>query len=460
MRQYISPKLNFRFEEFLYEGKIRVVVLIIPAASEEPTCLQHVPYVRVRTSVTDLRPYKDEMRIIYNSRRDWSKEIVEEATLEDLAPEAIGVAIKGYCERYPKYKAEAKAWPPEVFLDKAKLTIGGRITRAALLLLGKEEASHYLGGMRQIVWRLRSSEEPEAGEIFGLPFVLSTTNVKEKIRNYRIKIYPDNALLPSEVWKYDTRTILEGLHNAVAHQDYSLGSRIIVTEYPDRLVFENSGNFFEGIPEDYIEGKKTPSSYRNPFLVRAMVNLKMIDTQGYGIHAMYLHQKERYLPMPYYEKENTNKVTLVIPGTVLNKDYSLLLMQNDNIDLTTAVLLDHVQKKEPINDKAAKMLRSKKLIEGRKPNYYISRRVAATTGQKAEYTKLKGLNDDYYTQMILTALAQHKKLRKADFEKILLNKLPDILTAEQKTRKISNLLSKLRKQKKIVCTSRIWSLVE
>lgn len=135
-------------------------------------------------------------------------------------------------------------------------------------------------------------------------------------------------------------------------------------------------------------------------------------------------------------------------------------MKNDDIDLMTAVLLDYVQKREPITDKAAKMLRSKKLIEGRKPNYYISKKVANTIGQKAEYTKLKGLNDDYYIKMILTALAQHKKLRKADFERLLLNKLPDILTAEQKTRKISNLLSKLRKQNKIISTNRIWSLVE
>lgn len=186
----------------------------------------------------------------------------------------------------------------------------------------------------------------------------------------------------------------------------------------------------------------------------------MIDTQGYGIHTMYLHQKERFLPMPYYEKDNEKKVSLVIPGTVINKNYSQLLMQDSNIDLTTAVLLDYVQKREPISDKAAKMLRDKKLIEGRKPNYYISKRIANTTEQKAEYTKWKGLNDDFYIQMILTALAQHKKLRKKDFDRILLNKLPDILTPDQKSRKISNLLSKLHKQNKITCTKRIWSLVE
>lgn len=31
-----------------------------------------------------------------------------------------------------------------------------------------------------------------------------------------------------------------------------------------------------------------------------MVNIKMIDSQGYGIHTMFIRQKDIFLPMPYY----------------------------------------------------------------------------------------------------------------------------------------------------------------
>jgi ATP-dependent DNA helicase RecG len=72
-----------------------------------------------------------------------------------------------------------------------------------------------------------------------------------------------------------------------SHQDYRLQSRVLVTEFPDRLVFENAGTFFEGTVEDYVLGQKTPQHYRNPFLARAMVNLNMIDTMGYGIQRMF-----------------------------------------------------------------------------------------------------------------------------------------------------------------------------
>jgi len=52
------------------------------------------------------------------------------------------------------------------------------------------------------------------------------------------------------------------------------------------LVFENEVSFFEGKPEDYLTGQRTPRRYRNPLLAHAMVALNLIDTLGYGIHRM------------------------------------------------------------------------------------------------------------------------------------------------------------------------------
>ena len=75
----------------------------------------------------------------------------------------------------------------------------------------------------------------------------------------------------------------------------------------DSLKFQNGGNFYEGDYKEYITGEKTPKSYRNPALVKAMVNIRMIDTQGYGIHKMYQSQKDRYLPMPDYDLQQRMK---------------------------------------------------------------------------------------------------------------------------------------------------------
>jgi ATP-dependent DNA helicase RecG len=459
LRQYITPKIDFIINEFFYDNTKRIVVFVIPAAKDEPTCFMNVPYIRVDSSVTDMRPYSDWMRTIYISRTDWSKVIVEEASINDLDENAIKKARFGFAERYPDVAEELASWDDKTFLDKAKITIDGKITRTAILLLGKEESSHFLNHISQIVWKLDA--EQQAGEIFSLPFLTSIDKVLGKIRNYRYKIYPSNSLIPAEIWKYDTRTILEALNNCIAHQDYRENARIIVTESNDNLTFTNHGSFFDGQYEDYIQGKKTPENYRNPFLARAMVNLKMIDTQGYGIHNMFVSQRKRYLPMPDYDLSEEGKVILKIPGNVINQNYSQLLINNSDIDLATVVLLDKIQKRVAINDDAIAMLRKKKLIEGRKNNLTISKHIAQIIDKKAEYTKNKGLNDDYYKQLVLKSLQDHNSMSRKDINELLMNKLPDVLSDEQKYRKIGNLLSSLRKTNTIkIGKKRNWILVE
>lgn len=458
LRQYVSPKIDFKIENFKDEDGKRFVVFIIPAAKEEPTCFMGTPYVRVDSSVTDMRPYTEWMRTIYNSRKDWSAEIVPEATVEDLEPEAIRIALDGFCERFPNKADDARDWDVTTFLDKAKLTIDGQITRTALLLLGKEESAHYLNHIAQMVWRLREENE-NAGDIFTTPFLLSTTKLMEHIRNYRMKIFPNNSLIPVEIWKYDTRTILEGLHNCILHQDYLRNERIVVTEESEQLLFENAGGFYDGTYTDYIEGKKTPKKYRNPFLAQAMVYLRMIDTQGYGIHEMFESQKKRYLPMPDYDLSDSENVRLVVPGHVIDKDYSLLLMEKANLDITTVFLLDRVQKGKDIPENAIAKLRKEKLIEGRKPNLYISKSIAKVTHQEAEYTDMKGFDDKYYRDLIVQALQEHKELKRADFNRLLLSKLPAVLNDKQKANKIEYLLKQLRKNGKIKSDAhKVWRL--
>lgn len=96
LRRMVVPKVNFSIIEFMYEGKRRVVLFKIPAAVNEPTTYKQKPYIRVDSHVTDLTPYVDWMRQIYTSQIDWSAQIVEDATLEDLDPEAIQLARAGY----------------------------------------------------------------------------------------------------------------------------------------------------------------------------------------------------------------------------------------------------------------------------------------------------------------------------------------------------------------------------
>lgn len=456
IRNLLHPKINFEIFEFSYQGK-DIVLLRIPSAKGEPTHFKKKPYIRIGSNKTDLRNFPEYVKVIYNSLEDWSAKTIDTASYSDLDQEAIHVAREKFKEKSSKVKYfnEIDEWDDATFLDKAKITINGKITNTAILLLGKEESSHYiLPSVAEITWKLEAEEK--AYEHFGCPLLLNTSKVLQSIRNIKFKFFPDNELLATTVNKYDTRTILEALHNCIAHQDYSLNSRIVVTENIDKLIFSNAGSFYEGAPEDYTEGDKTPEKYRNYWLARAMVNLGMIDSLGYGIHTMYLSQRNRYFPLPDYLLSEPQKVVLQIYGHAIDENYSKLLIERKDLPLSHVVLLDRIQKKLQITNEAASILRKEKLIEGRKPNYFVAASVADVTDDKTAYIRNKAFDDAHYKDMVISYLKKFKQANRMEIENLLTPKFSDILSDKQKKDKVKNLLQSMRKENKIRLIDRYW----
>ncbi len=281
---------------------------------------------------------------------------------------------------------------------------------------------------------------------------MNTTQLYQRIRNLQLRLLPLDELLPIEVSKYDQKIVLEALHNCIAHQDYSRNGRVVVTEQPHRLVFENEGAFFEGRPDEYIAGHKTPRRYRNPFLAQAMSELNMIDTMGYGIHGIYKGQARRYFPLPDYDLDEVGEVRLTIYGGVVDPAYSRLLIQKTDLPLVDVLALDRVQKKLPLPDEAVARLRRMKLIEGRKPNYHVSATVAEVTANKADYIRTRAQDDEFYAKLLTDYLENFGQANRAEIKELLSDKLSDALSDKQKYTKISNLLTKLRRQRVIVNT--------
>lgn len=186
-----------------------------------------------------------------------------------------------------------------------------------------------------------------------------------------------------------------------------------------------------------------------PFLQNAMVNLNMIDSQGFGIHDMFENQRSRFLPMPDYDKSTDKHVIMVMPGQVINEEYSTALMENTSLDLTTVFLLDRVQRNKPISKEARATLRDLNLIEGRHPHIIISRRIAQITHKEAEYTALKGFDDEFCKDLILKSLREHQKLQRGKIDELLIKRLPENMSTEQKKNHIGYLLRILRKDGKI-----------
>ena len=460
IRRLLSPSIRFEHFECQYNPQMKIEVFRIPAAMGEPTNFQGKPFIRLASSLTQLKEYPHYAKIIYNSQEDWSAKIIKTATIDSLDPKAIQLAKTKYKEKQTgqSYYAEIDNWADRLFLDRAKITIDGKITNTAILLLGKPESSHFISpSVAQITWKLDTDQK--AYEHYEMPLFLAVNDVLKQIRIVRHKFFPNNQLIATEVLNYDTEVILEGLNNCIAHQDYSYNSRIILTEKSNKLVFENAGSFFEGRAEDYLLGEKTPKKYRNKFLVEAMLNLNMIDSLGYGIHKMTKSQYHRYFPLPDYTKSKREEVVLEIYGNAIDENFSKLLIEHFNeINLTEVILLDKVQKALPITNDAAKLLKKKGFIEGRKPHFHISITVASVTGQEKEYLKVKGIEDDYCKKLIKDYIIKFKGGLRADFEKLLDDKLPELLTEKQKKDKVKNLIQAMKRADEIFLDNKTWRL--
>ncbi|MBW8360110.1 MAG: putative DNA binding domain-containing protein [Weeksellaceae bacterium] len=444
----------------------RVVMFQIPAAPKGiPVAFDGHYYARDGEELAPLNIEKIERIRAQATAEDWSAAIVPGASLEDLDEDAIALARKNYKNKFPEKAEEVDSWDNITFLNKAKVTTKGKITRTALILLGKDESEHFLNPADvKIRWKLMDKEGADIDyEIFGIPMILSVEKVFSKIRNIKYRYMQEGTIFPAEVSKYEPFSIREAINNCIAHQDYTKSARINVIEMDDQLIFTNQGSFIPGSVEKVVIEDAPEEFYRNRFLATAMFNLKMVDTAGGGIKKIFNFQRARYFPMPDYDLSG-DKVKVAISGKILDMDYARLLANHKELTLEEIMMLDKVQKKIPLTPIEEKHLKSKKLIEGRRPNFFIGLKVAQNTGQKAEYSKNKGFDKPYYLDFILKAISEHKSLDRKDIDDLLWKKLPDWMDDRQRKIKINNLLSELRKNKKIENTGTfkypVWVLIK
>ena len=433
-------------ERVASDTQARVWVIHIPKhLPRQPVMAHGKAWQRVGDSLVELRD--DRRKAILTeliAGQDWSAEVVSGAKLDDLDPLAIAKARQKFAAKHQRerWASEMAEWSVPQFLDKARMTSHGQLTRAALLLLGRAQSADWLSpNPAEILWKVPAER---IAEPFGPPYVLSTTEVGQRIRNPNIKLFPETELLAVELPRYDAQVVLEGLHNCIAHQDYEQGGRVVVEELAGRLRLTNLGGFVDGRPEDYFDGSRTPEKYRNPRLVQAMRLIGMIDRGGFGIRDMVATQRKRYLPLPDYEGSSPNQTVFNIYGQAIDENYSKLLMERADLPLEQVIWLDRVQKKHRIADVQAATLRRARLIEGRKPNFFVSAHIADATDTRAEYTRNKGLTDHYYKTLILQHIQKFKSVSAAELRTLVLDKLPDSLTPEQKQSKVKNLLTALR----------------
>ncbi|MGN1241243.1 MAG: RNA-binding domain-containing protein, partial [Alloprevotella sp.] len=454
-------------EEYVTEDEHKVVWIIhIPKhLPRRPVFAHRKAWQRVEDSLIEMT--QERLAVILDEpvyeANDWSAEIVPNATIDDLDELAVAKARimfkKVHASNIPA--AEVDAWTTEDLLSNSGIMSEGKLTRAAIILLGKPVSVFKLRpAVVEVTWTLRDERQDVVDyEHFTVPFILTVDKILSKIHNLTMRELPGGTLFPETMKQYDDYTIREALHNAIAHQDYTLQQRINFVENPGYLYYANGGSFIPGSLQKALETKGPQRHFRNECLCRAMVNFNMIDTVSRGIKKMFNEQRLRHFPMPDYDIDLLNKeVGVTIYGNSINEKYTQLLKHNETLSLEDCILLDAVQKGHRIPEEHAVDLLNRGLLEGDPSEYGISLDIAKKTKQLPDYTRNRGLAKEKMMQMILQYLQNAGTIgaKRDSIYEYIKDVMPQMKTHEQKLRMLGDMLNALSADRRIYAKGRTW----
>ena len=429
------------------DGK-RILMFKIPASPRNIVMKwKGIAYGRDGESLKPLNQSKQDEIRRQTPAPDWSAEIVPDATIADLDELALATARIMYKKVHgSKIPAnEIDEWSTEEFLSHSEMMRNGKLTRAAILLLGRPVALQKIyPANAQITWVWKDKDgEIVDYEHYTIPYILAVDKIFAKIRNKTMRELPGGTLFPDTMKQYEDYSIREALHNCIAHQDYTLGGRITLVENEGFLYYSNRGSFIPGSVEKVLSDKGPQKDYRNTCLSHGMVHFNMIDTVGRGIPKLFKEQRRRFFPMPEYEiDDNAKTVSVTIYGIASDDAYTDLLKSDSTLSLMECLWLDAVRTHRPITKEAARHLKDKKLIEGKAPRYNIALSVAKKVQQIGQYTRETGLNKKAQVKLILQLAfnAGSTGFKRAVAFEIIEQSLPASMTKTQKLNHVSHML--------------------
>jgi len=184
----------------------------------------------------------------------------------------------------------------EEIFSKLRLTKNGELTRAAIILFGKDPRRFSTNAFVKIGYfkgdaDLRFQDVEEGNIIVLLKSVLERLDHKYLTRSIEFK-----GMLRLEHSEYPIPALREMLLNALVHRKY-MGSFIQIRVYDDKITIWNDGRLPEEITLESL--KHVHSSYpRNPLIADVCFKGGLIDSWGRGTVRIIETCKEAGLPEP------------------------------------------------------------------------------------------------------------------------------------------------------------------
>lgn len=441
---------RMQIEEATYQGQ-RLLVVHVPSRLPGTAWDHNGRYLR-RAGDDLVTIPADELRTMFAEvGPDYSASTVD-ADFAALSP----TALTEFRTRWTRKTGNARIadWDDATLLANAELSVDGRLTIAALILLGTREALGRHLAQAEIVFEYRSDEaagpaqerlELREGFISIHDALWQRINLRNDRQSYQ------DGLFRYDIPTFDEVAVREALLNAVAHRDYRLGGSIFVRQYARRLEVVSPGGFPPGITPDNILDQQNP---RNRRLAEALGKCGLIERAGQGLNLMVESAVRQSKPLPDFAGSSAHEVRLTLAGTVQDPAFVRFLERigEDRLRGFTThdfLVLDALRRHQPlapVMEARLPGLVDAGVVErhgrGRGVRYILSRGMYAALGQRGAYTRERGLDHETNKALLL------KHIRENDEAGSPLSEMCQVLPALP-TRQVQRLLEELRNEGRV-----------
>lgn len=326
---YSRLQVRVDIEELFDENGLRVLVTYVPSRPVgEVLNFEGVPLMRTGESLRNMP--NDVLRAILNEQEsDFSAKICDGLTVDDLDENALKTLKQKYAAKQIN-PAFARQDDEQCLID-LDLLVNGRLTYAALILLGKaEKIKEYLPRCAiNLEYRRNPAQIAfDNRRIFFNPYFLLIDDLWKTIDARNRDIHIQIGLYIIDVPELNDEVIRESVNNAVAHRDYSITSEIVIKQSPAEFTVLSHGGFPLGVNiENILTISSTP---RNRLLADVLTKTGLVERSGQGVDKIFYQNISDGKGFPSYTDSDLFQVTLKIPLIVEHEVFALFIREFRN----------------------------------------------------------------------------------------------------------------------------------
>lgn len=356
-------------------------------------------------------------RIFAESDPDFSEQICKGATIDHLDSAAIE-KLRSLWERNSGNEALAQLSISQLLSD-AELVVGGAVTYAALILLGKRQAVRTFLPQAEIVFEYRSNEEPGPAQQrieYTQGFLLFFDELWNTINLRNDKQHFQEGFVVLGVPTFNEKVVREAVLNAVAHRDYKSAGSIFIRQFTRKIEIQSPGGFPYGISPENMLWKQHP---RNRRIAEVFLKCGIVERSGQGANLMFKETICQGKPLPNFDHTDETQVFLSLPGEIQDLPFLRFLEKMGqerlkSFSIEDFLILDLVHREEPIPQKWQSNVKNlikigvlEKYSRGRGVRYLFSRDYHSLIGKNGDSTHKRGLDREKNKELLLKHIREN-----------------------------------------------------